>query len=187
MGRNDLTTGQSDALFGVRRSVMYHARRVGFFETLQRVTAILTISVAGFIFFEVSGVTLPTWMAWLACVAGLFSIFDLVVSYSQRADQHRHLRREFCELEVDMSLTKADDAEKWQQLEARRLRIEINEPPIYRALDLLCHNALMIADGISVANPEHKKHFRKISRRYRFTAQLLRWENIGTDPDIIHR
>lgn len=162
----------------------YHARRLAWFETLHRFTALLTVSVAGFVFLEASGVQLPQPLRWLSLVAGVLAIFDFVVSYSQRADQHRHLRRRFCELEVEMVMADDGDDKRWKELVAARLHIEIDEPPMYRALDLLCHNEQAIADGHKPDTAEGRQYLYKLLWRQRVTAHFLHWDNIGSDPRI---
>jgi hypothetical protein len=62
-------------------------------------------------------------------------------------------------------------AETLAELTAERFNIEKDEPPIYRALDLLCHNELAIAQG--KRDPANLAHLPKWMS---MTANLIRWD-----------
>lgn len=147
---------------------------------LHRITSILTVSVSGFLFVEMSGTDLPTPLRILAGIAGGFAIFDFVVGYSARADEHRSLRRKYCELEADMVVADENDVDQWKIFQSRRIRIEIDEPPMYRALDLLCRNELMAAHGYVRSCEKDAGLFGKVRWWQLMTAHIWRWPNIGT-------
>ncbi|KUM54728.1 hypothetical protein AR688_15755 [Rheinheimera sp. EpRS3] len=68
---------------------------------------------------------------------------DLVVGTSKSAWLHRDLKNQFIELEKaffrDERITQAE----LNEAKSIRLSIEALEPPIYRNLDLYCHNELV--------------------------------------------
>ena len=64
-------------------------------------------------------------------------------------------------------LSGGDDAETWNKHRVDRLRIEQDEPPIFRALDSLCYN--------EVAKAEGSTHFVPVTRAQRFTRHFWRW------------
>ncbi len=134
-------------LFGIQRSVRYHDRRVAHFDLLHKVTDVLTILLSGVVILELSGVESPTWIKILATVTAILVASDLVVGYSRRANQHHDFKRRFIELERRM--LKSDLNETFDAVRDARLVIESEEPPIFRALDAMCHNELLTAKGFS--------------------------------------
>ena len=158
----------NDTLFGVRRSVRYHDRRIAHYERLHRLTSVTTILLAGVIFMELSGANSPTWIKWLAAVGALLGAGELVVGFARHADLHRDLKRRFVRLEIQM-LKSPDNTEA----ECMRLEIEADEPPIYSALDLLCHNELCAAQGAD------RKYLAKLTPWQSITANWLKWPDIG--------
>jgi hypothetical protein len=85
------------------------------------------------------------------------------------ADCHRNLSRRFQKLEQELidALPATTDLRAFQK---ERLEIEKDEPPIYRALDLLCHYEACKALGCD--------HTIAIDGYKRWTAQWLRWTSI---------
>ena len=73
--------------------------------------------------------------------------FDLVIGTAEMARKHDDLRRRFVALEariVPEEETKSGDIREWVQA---RLAIEMDEPPTYIAVDLLCENELSMSKG----------------------------------------
>ena len=171
---NDLQYG---LLFDVRRSVRYHNRRRAFFERLHQITAGLTILLAGSVLFELArpGET-AWWMVALAVIAALLSTWDIVVGYAVKATLHRDLKQKYGALEISI-LSGLDDAETWQSYQLERLRIEQDEPPVFRALDILCHNELLAAEGFK-SDANRSTHFYPLNGWQRTTRHLLHWANI---------
>ncbi|MBN8516221.1 MAG: hypothetical protein J0M14_18475, partial [Candidatus Accumulibacter sp.] len=56
-------------------------------------------------------------------------------------------------------------------------RIEKDEPPVYRALDILCHNELLVA-GAHCAPGDQSPLRAKLSLLQRSTSQFYRWPNV---------
>ena len=141
-----------DLLFGVRRSSRYHMHRRQFFESCNTLTVILSLigGSGAFIMFFV-----PIW-PWLQPVmAGLVSLaaaVNLAIGTVRRADHHGQLARQFIELE--MQFAERDlDKKAIDELTKARLHIEMEEPPIKRLLDALCHFELLVALGYETKNP----------------------------------
>lgn len=178
-----LSAGQQDLLLSVRRSIRYHDRRTGFFDNLHRITNALTVLLAGIIFVELFGGKVPCALQWLAGLSAALSIVDFVVGYSERADRHRNLKRQFAELEADIAGSDPNNSAQWNAFVGRRVRIEGKEPPIYRALDLQCQNELLIAEGYSMK--EHAEKFSYLNCWQSVTAHFLRWSNIANDPKVV--
>ncbi|MEW6120201.1 MAG: hypothetical protein AB1593_08930 [Pseudomonadota bacterium] len=167
-----MTNDQYALLFSVRRSVRYHDRRRAFFERLHRLTSVLTVLMAGSVLFEIgrSGET-SGWLMGVAVMAAILAAVDMVVGYASRTNQHRGLKERFVELE--MAMLKGDDSpEVWTEHRLARLKIERDEPPIYRALDLLCHNELLRAEGGNTAN------LVVLTDVQRWTRHIFHWPDI---------
>lgn len=170
---SDTEAARYGILFGVRKSVRYHDRRVGHYERLHRVTSLISILLAGYVFLEISGLDLPCWAIWLAAFGAILSACDMVQGYSKCADLHRNLKRRFLELEIKMQAASFPLSDAI----ASRLTIEGDEPPVFRALDLLCHNELCAAEG------QNAEHFAKTSIVQRWSANWIKWTNItATKP-----
>lgn len=128
---------QFDLLFGVVKSVRYHNHRRAHYERLHQLTNVAAIITAGYAFLAVSEVSLPIWTSALGMLSALLAAFDLVIGYSRMADCHRNLSRRFSCLEQDMGDSDVAEADL-KKFTRERLEIEKDEPPIYRALDVLC-------------------------------------------------
>ena len=177
MNLASLTDTQYGLLFDVRRSARYHERRRAFFESLHRLTSFFTILLAGGVLFELAGTGSPA--RWLQCI-GLFAAAlaatDLIVGFAARATQHAGLRARFVDLEMAMARGGTDET-AWQAHRLARLAIERDEPPIYRALDLLCRNEMLQAEGFS--SEQQPGHFVQVGRWQRLTSQVWHWQNLS--------
>jgi hypothetical protein len=157
---------RGELLFNVRRSVRYHDRRTAFFEFLHRLTNFLTILLAGAVLSEILGSPSRPILQALAGLVALLSAADLVIGFARGADMHRSLKRRFIQLENSLHTD-----ETTRKLQQERLSIEAEEPPIYRVLDVLCHNELCTATG--------KDGKYKVPRLKRWTANLLHWSDFA--------
>lgn len=176
MNLSALNNQQYSLLFDIRRSIRYHDRRRAFFERMHRLTGALTIILAGGVLFELAGTGSPAkWLQWISVLAASLAAVDLIVGYATRANQHAGLRTRFIDLEI---LILSGDAEPdiWQDYRAKRLVIERDEPPVYRALDLLCHNELCQSEGYT--REKHSEQFARVGWFKGFTSHLLHWSNI---------
>lgn len=172
----DMNDAQYGLLFDVRRSVRYHDRRRAFFERMHQVTAGLTVLLAGSVLFDLArpGET-AAWLASLAVVAALLSAWDIVVGYAGKASLHKDLKARFGALEMTM-LSGDGSPDAWHGFQIERLRIEQDEPPVFRALDLLCHNELALAEGF---DRNDKAHFEHLTRWQRVTRHIFHWADLA--------
>ena len=136
-------------LFGVRRSVRYHQRRRSYFEACHGFTAAVQVisgSTAVAVLLS-KGAALNEFGIYLAAVPPLLAAIDLVFGTTRRATLHSVLGRQFSQLEADMVPHENDVESVTQEVLARfktcRLRIESDEPPKLRVIDLLSHNDLV--------------------------------------------
>jgi hypothetical protein len=168
-------TAVGDLAFDIRRSVRYHDRRRVHFERLHRLTNVTTILLAGVVLMELGGEGSPTWVRVLAAAGALIGAVDLVVGFSRRADTHHNFKRRFIALEQELDAA-TPDLEKIRQ---QRLAIEAEEPPIYRALDLLCHNELCAAMGYD--RRKQPEAFSSLPWYQRWTANWIHWHEAGNE------
>lgn len=144
-------TGQTERhhrlLFGVRRSVRYHNRRRMFFDGFGLFKSACTVILGSgtMVGILTSGGSAFTLLA--AALITVLSAIDLVVGTSKAARLHSDLARRFIELEKEFLPEKATTRAELDRLEAARLTIEADEPPILRILDSVCHNELLRAMG----------------------------------------
>ena len=177
----NLSDEQYGLLFDVRRSIRYHDRRRAFYERCHHVTSVLTILMAGSVLFELGTPgNAAMWLKAISVLAALMAALDMVVGYSKRVTLHGDLRERFATLEIAMIDGGVDD-EAWLIHQRERLMIEKDEPPIYKVLDLLCHNELAEAEGFK--RSDSPEYFFKANWWQRFTSQIFRWENANTTPD----
>lgn len=169
---------QYGLLFDVRRSVRYHDRRRSFFDQLHQFTGGLTVLLAGSVLFDIARPgDSPAWLLALAVIAAVLSTWDMVVGYAARAGVHRDLKKRFASLEMAIvSGGVSDEAFAAHGLE--RLRIEQDEPPIYRALDLLCHNELLRAEGFR-EECDGANHFSRVNGFQRLTRHIFHWADLS--------
>ncbi|MCG8998423.1 hypothetical protein [Laribacter hongkongensis] len=174
MNLDALSHDQYGLLFDIRRSVRYHDRRKAFYELLHHITSWMTILMAGSVLFDAAkdGKT-ADWMICLSIAAALLAAADMVLGYSRRANLHGDLRRRFADLEIAI-LMGGSSQEEWHEHTRTRLIIEKDEPAIYKVLDLLCRNELLVAEGFN--RKDNPEQFANITRYQRWTCQLYRWD-----------
>lgn len=142
----DDASAYKDLLWGVRRSVRYHMRRVRSYDNRSRVAtgvAVLFASAAGAAALTNVDQSVA---AVLSGVVALISTADLVTNNSRKARDHSDLSRRFVELEQAL-VSAGPEANNYSEYVKTRLAIEADEPPVMRVLDLLCHNELARAEG----------------------------------------
>ena len=169
---------QYGLLFDVRRSIRYHDRRRSFFEQLHQVTGGLTVLLAGSVLFDIARPgDSPLWLLALSAIAAVLAAWDRVVGYAVKAGVHLSLKKRFSALEM-VIVAGSSPEESFDAHSLERLRIEQDEPPIYRALDLLCHNELLRAEGFREGSAD--THFSRINGFQRLTRHLFHWADLST-------
>ena len=134
-------------MWSVQRSARYHARRQGFFDTWRKATSFVSVLFASAAAVDLlnKGDLIVALIA--SFVVATMSAFDLVVGTADMARKHDDLRRRFVALESTIKPEEEStdaDVNAWCR---ERLAIEIDEPPIYVAVDLLCENELAMSKG----------------------------------------
>lgn len=169
-----MTDAQHDLFFHVRRSIFYHERRVGFFEFWHRLNSFLAVMLAGSFLFQYASNSPANWYTTLlGGVAATLAGFDVIVGYAKCADIHRELKRRFIDLECQM-IVGDGESNTWLGYHDKRLKIQIDEPVVYRALDLLCHNQTVMALNCD------KSDLKNIPRFKALTANIIKWNDIAS-------
>ena len=155
-----------ELLFAVRRSRRYHMRREQFFSRFHFLFGFST-TVCGSAAFATLLADLAVGL-WLAGVTALFGAIDLAGQPFSRSLTHRKLTQRFTRLERAMRVPESEiDVRLLRKLEGRRLKIEVQEPPVLQVLNLVCHNEEVLAGGYD------SEHFRRLRWRQRFLASLF--------------
>jgi len=135
-------------LFGVRRSIRYHNRRILFYEHIHKMATAFALLSGSATVIAVLGKMGAFWTTSFALIVVIFSAIDLVVGPDKAARMHNGLARKFFNLEKSIITEKNITEETLAYFSAERLDIEMNEPPIKKVLDSMCHNELCRAMGI---------------------------------------
>ena len=164
-------------LFDVCRSIRYHDRRKAFYERLHRITNFFTILMAGSFLFAAADIKgwLSGMINFIATVAAFFAILDMVVIFSRQAALHGSLKDRFSKLEIEMTPYSKLNNKILEGFQTNRLQIEIDEPPVYKVLDIICRNELLEAEGFSSITS--KSEFGNVNFWQRQTCNIWPWAN----------
>jgi hypothetical protein len=125
-------------IWAARCSQIYHARRCAFYDRMAKVSDFLSI-IGATTALTAIGSYFPKWAGvWGSFLVVIASSMNLVVGASAMARKHEDLKRRFGKLEA-RALAVAEPSESqiaaWM---AERVRIEVDEPPTYWALNVMC-------------------------------------------------
>ena len=166
-----------DLLFGIRRSIRYHAKRQAFYEGWERWTTFLTLLLgSGTVALAVQKSSIGA--AVVGFAVSVISGAKLVWAFGIKAGKHSQFVRDFTRLEKELR----GDTSKETVLKVthERLTIEADEPPQRQALSVLCHNELAQAMGSSREEMYKVNPFRRLTANY-YNWQGKQWEQIS-DP-----
>lgn len=162
--------------FLVERSIRYHMRREGFFDFASRVVLFIATLLGSATFLALVNEN-QFWAQAAALTVTLASAFDLVFGFNGKARQHYELRKRFVRLQQRMLCD--PDAKALEEMTRERLDIEADEPPIFRALDLLAHNEVMRSRGYDERDPANAPHFHHLPWYRRAFANVFRQEGVA--------
>lgn len=163
-----LNNHQYGLLFDVRRSIRYHDRRCAFFTTISLLALLAMILVVVLRVMLLSNHVAITSFTFVLT----FLLFGLLDLYAKGCEHlHSLLKVKFIQLEATI-IEGGYSQHEWMQHQVKRLNIEQYEPPIYRALDILCHNEVLRATG------HEKERQHKLGFIYRLTCHIFHWQNL---------
>ncbi len=160
-----------ELLFAVRRSVRYHMRRCRWYESWHSVTNALCVIFGSATIFSILSTLNTLYPILAAAVFTIASTIDLVIGTTRMSRLHNDLAKRFIHLERETILAGEPTAESVRRFTATRLEIELDEPPVLRALDRICHNEQLRAMGYS------SDQFVKIPLHHRLLAQVISFES----------
>lgn len=169
--------------FSVDRSRRYHSRRQAFFDLCHK-TVMVTVLLGGsgaFIQLASNG---KIFAQILTAIVALAGIADLIFAFSHRARDHEMLYRRFSQLANDIAITASPTEQNYRQWVSRRLEIEADEPPIYCALDVSCHNQVVQAWGVKAEKASPLGFWqRALMHLVRFSGTSFpNYEELGVSP-----
>jgi len=175
---NDVATEHYKLLFGVRRSVRYHMRRVSFFYRAHKwLTVLAATGGVGTITALVIGSSQATLV--FGGVTAFFSVIDLVFNLAKRAREHNDLARRFIDLEKELfDAEEGIDRMMLADLTGQRLSIEKDEPPVLRVLDIICHNELVTAMDCGEEYEKRVMWFQRLCADFFDILPYKEWPNI---------
>jgi hypothetical protein len=171
-----MNSGLEAICFSVRRYCRYHARRKAFYENMHKIfTFIIIIISSGSVLGLCAEFSNSAFIQQVSSVVvTILATLDLVIGFSVKAKEHEILYRRFCDLHIRM----ADSTEFENDFVKDRLEIEKDEFPIYRALNLLCHNEEARAIG--------SKEIYKLGRCESLFRHFWRFSDIQPEMLLMH-
>jgi hypothetical protein len=125
--------------FGVKKSLRYHARRRRFFEKLDNITKFLVVVTSASAFIAILGDKSSITTA-LTAVVTILALADITFGFGRRSRMYQDFYRQFSELAMAIALVLDPSRKDVAELQARRLKIEADEPPQIYALERWCWN-----------------------------------------------
>lgn len=147
---NDLDLKWHRLLFGVRRSIRYHQKRMAFYARFNTIINILVLVFGSTTFAVLLAKLQNTVSMYCSLIVTIVATADLVIGTTKKSIIHEALKRRFLFLEQELVNSEFSKTEqKYVKFFKERLLIESEEPPPLRVLDIICHNELMKAMGYS--------------------------------------
>lgn len=166
-------TPKNDLVFCADRSIRYHDRRRAFYEFADGSSSWLSLISGSAAVAALINTAFPDgWAIVFGCITAVTGLFMVVMRPASMAALHAQLKQRFVGLRIKLAKVGEDvSAEQLTLFEVERLDIEREEPPIYRALDLVCHNEVALAMG-----KNDPAHLYRLPPYKRLTANLWRWD-----------
>ena len=146
-----MTNDQWGMLWGVKRSIRYHAYRRRFWNNWHVITMVAAVfsaatSIATFGGFV--GIADHPWLHPVLMVAtATLLVLDAVLGFSSKSALHDMLKRRLVSLERMVERSDGSD-EELDFIADERARIEDDEPDVLGVLNDICHNEELTAQGI---------------------------------------
>jgi hypothetical protein len=150
----DLEDRWHDTLFSVCRSIRYHQRRRAFYDRLDKASNMLSLIFGSATIYGILQENKKEVALLASAFVTVLSSVNLVIGSAQRGRDHTDFMRKYIELEKRMLASPTEQL--LLEVQAARLSIEAEEPPVMHVLNSICHNDMVRARGY----PEH--HFLEI-------------------------
>lgn len=177
---SDVETKRHEIRFYLQRNIRYNARRAAFFLRWGRFTSFVGLflgssSAVSFISGLPSSVSVACGMT-----VAFFSALDLIVGTGQRFSLHCDLRKRFLELEERLEREAQPSDKAFREMWSAVRRIEADEPPHLRALELMVRNEVMAS---MYDRDELLEHYIPLPWPVRATAQWIDWDTTSAQPE----
>ena len=172
--RERLVNERYGLLFGIRRSVRYHDHRRRHYLRLQSTINFAIIAIGSY--GVVSVIQAADGIDWIIPTAsGLLAAASLALNPTSKASLHANLCQRFIRLEKRFSAPEARPGNitrsELEAITGERLEIEMDELPIYRAVDRMCHNELVLSEG-------RRKYLKPLKFRHRALKDFIHFNHL---------
>ena len=161
--------------FDIRRSVRYHDLRRNFFSRTNQLLLFVNLVLGSggiALYFREEKID---WFLPLAYgVIAISSAVLIAFKISECAALHAKLYERFIRLEKEFFALPSDDTTGLARLEAEFLEISIYEPPVYHALNRICHSQVVKSEGCD------EEYLRPLDRRHRFLKNIVKFHELPT-------
>ena len=164
----------ANELFHVRRSVKYHDRRNRFFENV--LNGSMFVALIGGVAFIVLGLGMfsAQEMEMTRLIPGIITsmatAFALLSKSTMKSNLHNQLKARFIHLRQEMERNRDCTSGQVAEWTAQRLAIEVEEPPINRIVDAMCHNEVTYSMGHTEA-----QHYVRVRFWHRLFGPFTRY------------
>ena len=148
MTQAEIVKEMNEQRFAIERSMMYHERRVLFWEFLSFVAKVFeftTTSAAAVFLFTHQNKSITQ---WVVLAAAFFSFLLIILDAQRRIKHNTSQRARFGELSMHIprNLETITEARMEELIQARK-RIEQDDGVILDCFNAICHNRQCIAEG----------------------------------------
>ena len=133
--------------FCAERSARYHERRVIYYTRADNVITTIALLAGSGVAWSILNKWPQAGSVTLSLLVAVVSFVGLTMRPAYMASLHARLKQQFVDLSAQLLGMDDSNAESVLAIERQRLQIERDEPPVYRALDLICHNEVCRAWG----------------------------------------
>ena len=157
-----MDTRTRDLTFTVKKSIRYHDYRRGFYRA-----AVSWIHFLGIVAGSAALATLTKDLAWRSVFPAVFTVVSaagLVARVGEKQALHTDLYKRWVRLEQEY----LKGVMTLDQLEIASLEIEIDEPPLYKALNRHCHNEVLLQENQANKMLPLHRHHRLLKSLWRF-------------------
>ena len=134
-----------ELLFDIRRSVRYHDHRRNHYLRIQEYFQFLqlVLGAAAVVQYLGTGTNeggLPLILLVAPALVAILSAILIAFRVAEMATKHSRLYERFIELEKEAGAVSDSNSDQVNRLRSKVLEIEIDEPSVFHAVNIMCHN-----------------------------------------------
>jgi len=134
--------------FDADRLQLYNKTRYNFFIRLRKFISFVSLLFSSSTIYSFFSDSSQYFVAVFGIVMVAIFIFDIVFDLSERAAKHYDLYKRSHALLVKIELLESKDSKLLNKYKKDFKSIEVEEPQIYRALGVCCHNQVVESRGL---------------------------------------